>query len=305
MNLLRHSFFLHLASATLAAVAGSAPAFCGGDGDLTKIKALLKDNPDLVFSKDNDPDGDGDLANVRALLKSNPDLVLSKDNSGDTALYYAAAAGYKDVAALLLANGADVNARDNAGQTPLHVAAYRGHNNVVRVLLANKADVNARDNRGETPLHSAAAAAAGHPEDVAESLLANKADVNAKRNDGETPLYEAADWANTGVAKVLLANKADVNAKSNDGSTPLHEAASICPCRGDTVVDTDGAGRITGFHGFVGNSRSRGEDMAELLLANKADVNAKDNKGRTALYWAAKAGHADIVTLLRQHGGRK
>jgi len=45
--------------------------------------------------------------------------------------------------------------------------------------------------------------------------------------------------------------------------------------------------------------------MAELLLANKADVNAKDNKGYTPLYYAADKGHKDVVDLLRQHGGHE
>ena len=43
------------------------------------------------------------------------------------------------------------------------------------------------------------------------------------------------------------------------------------------------------------------KDIAELLLANKADVNAKDNKGLTPLHWAVNVDHAvrkDIVELL-------
>ena len=38
--------------------------------------------------------------------------------------------------------------------------------------------------------------------------------------------------------------------------------------------------------------------MAELLLANKADVNAKDKDGATPLFWAAKKGHKDVAELL-------
>jgi ankyrin repeat protein len=291
------------------------------NGDLQKVEVLLKDNPALVFSRDNDPAGVGDLQKVKVLLKDNPALVFSRDSAGDTALWWAAMAGYKDAAELLLANGADVNAKDSNGQTPLHIAAYRGHKDVARVLLANKADVNARQKDGRTPLHMAAAARSGHPEDVADLLLANRADVNAKNNDGSTPLHMAASNDRSGekysehrgvevwqpgvdVARVLLANRADVNAKNNDGSTPLHVAASLCPCRGDPVFFTSGDGRIEGV-GAQGNARSRGANVAELLLADKADVNARDNNGRTALYWAAKTGHTDIVTLLRQHHGKK
>ena len=38
--------------------------------------------------------------------------------------------------------------------------------------------------------------------------------------------------------------------------------------------------------------------MAELLLANKAEVNAKDNRRWTPLHWAAAQGHKDVAELL-------
>ena len=40
------------------------------------------------------------------------------------------------------------------------------------------------------------------------------------------------------------------------------------------------------------------KDVAELLLANKADVNAKDNDGETPLHMAAFKGHKDVAELL-------
>jgi ankyrin repeat protein len=40
------------------------------------------------------------------------------------------------------------------------------------------------------------------------------------------------------------------------------------------------------------------KDVAELLLANKADVNGRDVKGRTPLAWAAYEGHRDVAELL-------
>jgi ankyrin repeat protein len=40
------------------------------------------------------------------------------------------------------------------------------------------------------------------------------------------------------------------------------------------------------------------KDMTELLLANKADVNARGNDGWTPLHEAAMSGHKDVVELL-------
>jgi len=100
--------------------------------------------------------GAGDLAKVKALLKDNPNLVFSKDNNDETPLHWAASRGHKDVAELLLANKAGVDARDNHGQTPLHAAAIGGHKDLAELLLASKAEVNGKDNAGDTPLHLAA-----------------------------------------------------------------------------------------------------------------------------------------------------
>ena len=40
------------------------------------------------------------------------------------------------------------------------------------------------------------------------------------------------------------------------------------------------------------------KDVAELLLANKADVNARDNTAMTPLHMAAIWGHKDVAELL-------
>jgi len=43
--------------------------------------------------------------------------------------------------------------------------------------------------------------------------------------------------------------------------------------------------------------------MVELLLANKAEVNATNKWGRTPLRNAR--GHEELAALLRQHGGHQ
>ena len=76
----------------------------------------------------------GDLAKVKALLKGNPDLVFSKDEKGVMPLHVAAFVGAKDVVELLLASKADVNAKDNKGHTPLNWASAKGHKDVADLL---------------------------------------------------------------------------------------------------------------------------------------------------------------------------
>ena len=187
-----------LVAVTLVALVWSGLAFCG------EIHVAAKS---------------GDLEKVKALLKANPDLVSSKDDKfGGTPLHLAAATGHKDVAELLLINKADVNAQDNNSNTPLHVAAFYGQKEVLELLLANKANVNAKESDGTTPL--LVAVQHGY-KDMAELLLASKADVNAEDNYGSTPLHAAARHGYKDMAELLLVNKADVNAKSNNGGTPV------------------------------------------------------------------------------------
>ena len=76
----------------------------------------------------------GDLEKVKALLKDNPELVLQKENSGDTPLHWAAFGSHKDVAKLLLANKAEVTAKNSKGETPMHMAADRGYKDVAELL---------------------------------------------------------------------------------------------------------------------------------------------------------------------------
>jgi len=75
----------------------------------------------------------GSLEATKAALKDNPHLVFSKDDSGCTPLHDAD----RDNAELLLAYKADVNAKSPEGWTPLHFAAANGHKDVVEVLLAH------------------------------------------------------------------------------------------------------------------------------------------------------------------------
>jgi ankyrin repeat protein len=171
---------------------------------------------------------DGDLEKVKALLNDNPDFVFSKDhNFGQTPLHWALYCEYRcePVVQLLLAHNAEVNTKDIHGETPLHTAARRSNKALVELLLAHKAEVNAKGNAGQTPLHCALG---WHPddgyepdEDLVRLLLARGAEVNAKDGNGITPLHEAVSKRRKDLVELLLAHKAEVNTKDGRGLTPL------------------------------------------------------------------------------------
>jgi TonB family protein len=189
---LSHSSISLLAIVTLIVLVYSTPALCGGIYDAANT---------------------GDLAMAKALLKDDPVLVYSRNINGRTPLHHAAQNGHKDVAELLLANKAEINAKDNSGYMPLHMAARYNHKDVVELLLAKKADINAKGTAGDTPLH--VAAAEGY-KDIVELLLAGKADVNAKTVVGITPL-DRADWNGRKDVVELLRQSGGVN-----GATGLY-----------------------------------------------------------------------------------
>jgi ankyrin repeat protein len=165
----------------------------------------------------------GDLSKVQALVKANPDLVSSRDSNGLTPLHWAAGMNHADVVEWLLANRTEINAQSSNGSTPLHLAAFNGHKETAEALLAHGAEVNARNNDAWAPLHGTARY--DHAA-VAELLLAHGADVNAATSNGATALHMAAAFGYNDVLEVLLAHQADVNLKESQGSTPLDLAAA-------------------------------------------------------------------------------
>jgi ankyrin repeat protein len=276
LNRFFHSHISGPAIVFLIVLTWSIPAFCGDIHD-----AALR----------------GDLAKVKALLKDHPEIVSSKDDNSLTPLHRAAEYGHKDVVELLLANGADVNAQSRNGWTPLNGAMLRGNHKVAELLRKHggifgetENDSSARPfTRGS--IHDAARKS--DLQKVKMMLKENPELVSNKDKEGRTPLYYAVEMGNKDVAKLLLANNADANATAQRQILTSRE--------GHPFPDIGGSG-MTPLHYAAMSGK---KDVAELLLTNKADVHAKDREGLAPLHAAEAHGHKDIVELLRQHGGHE
>ncbi len=298
-------------------------------GDAVKVEEAITNGAD-VNAKNNEGKtalmwaamfGHADVAEI--LLKHGAN-VNAKDNDGWTALMKAAKYGHADVAEVLLKHGADVNANNNNGKTALMFAAENGHADVAEVLLKHGADVNAEDDDGMTALMFAAGY--GHV-DVAEVLLKHGANVNAKYNDGKTALMNAAENGQADVADVLLKHGADVNAKDKYGKTALmfaeegrhREIISLFRSHGakkskpeppaqkaEPVQETQKTPKPKpqpmSDYDFIELCKSGDAVKVQKAISNGANVNAKDNDGRTTLMYAALNGQADVAEVLLKHG---
>ncbi len=161
---------------------------------------------------------------------------------------------------------------DGKAPPPLIQATKAGNLDAVKSLLDTGADANAARANGLTALHIAAAE---NLLEIARALLAKGADPSAKLEGGITPLHmAAANPAGLEMVGLLLESKAPLEARDSvKQQTPLGAAAAL----GHT-------------------------EIVRALLAAGADVNAKDESGRTALIVTSIGGHLEIVHLLLDKG---
>ena len=112
---------------------------------------------------------------------------------------------------------------------------------------------------------------------VAKLLLEHGANPNIHytADNGPTPLHLAAGQGNVEEARLLLEHGADVNGLEQNGSTPLVYAVS-------------------------GTSK----ELVELLFANGAVVPERPGYWTILQHWALGAGDTNIATLLLAHGAK-
>ncbi len=229
-----------------------------------------------------------------------------KDDTGKTPLLYAANFdNEKLITALAKASPAAVNIPDAAGNTPLIYAAQKGNNRNVKALLANNANPNYRN--PDTGIGALAVAAAEGHEDVIHSLAKYKADLNLPDLQGRAPLAYAAETGKDGTVRALLADGANPNIQDIHGVTPLMRCsakgnsgcASALLRQPDINVETkDTQGKTA----LIYTAYAPTADVTAQLLKKKANINATDNAGNTALSTALVLQNETVANYLIEQG---
>ena len=247
----------------------------------------------------------GDITKVKELLKNDPESVNAKNKYGLTPLHYAALYGNKNVVELLIFNGADIQSKIIDGTTPLHLAVGHGYADIARLLIANGADINSLNDTGDTPLHHAAF---GGDKESTELLLAKGAEINARNKEGRTPLYLAVTRGNKEVIGFLLERGMDLNIHGNGSSGILHGAAScgygplvekMIKKGADIHAKNDEGGTL--LHSAAAGGLS---EIVRILISKGFDINAINNAGRTPVFYAVREGHKEMVELLIAQGAK-
>lgn len=255
---------------------------------------------------------------LRLLLDSGAEIHPRKE-SEISPLFKAAEGGHEDVVSVLLERRADPNWQYKNGQTALFRAAEGGQLKVVANLLQSGADPNVRAKNGQVALHLACLR--GHNA-VVQALLEGGADPDGGRakekssgdRDGRTPLLfiaseKSSKW-NAATVKLLLQKGANPDAKDSTERTPLHWAATNGYIElgrmllagsyqsKPNINATQNRGK-TALHFACLNNR---EDFVDLLISNKAALDPKSDGQWTPLINAADKGHASVVSKLLAAG---
>ena len=297
----------------------------------TRINSAVQAGPPALL----DAIRSGDVQSIRAALRSGAD-PNSRDETGATALMHAVIYASRECVRLLLDRGADVNAANGYGSTALMWGA--GNPTILQLLLNRGAAVNAQASDGTTAL--LVAARYGNAESM-RVLLNRRADPQASSTAREQLLriaysnpdptmlrmLERAGLRLTDVSQLPgpivspnVSQPAVIQRFLALGASP-HEEATTATVTLPALSYAAGQGAAASVallldHGADPNARgSRGltplmmaaatddtAKSAEVLLARHANVDLRDEAGRTALDWALMRGETAVARVLRQAG---
>ena len=310
------------------------------NGHLDVVKLLLEENVDVdgrTLSNSTplmEASYAGRLDIVRCLVENGGD-VNACNNAGNTPLMAACINGHINVVEYLIKRGANMDHQDKQGTTAIQHAAERGHSEIADELVHATEDISSKcgsPNLRVTLIYEASR----DGNDVAlKNLLSQMSEterkmaLETKTQDGDqvtTPLIIASRNGNESTVKMLLRYGTDIEARGTvkagdkfkegccrlcyrqslvaqanqrpsatrnnywgiDGCTPLCAAAAYAPI----------------FAQWTETQYQVSSGILRCLVANGADINARDSSLSTPLMLASLNGRIEVVRCLIDLGAK-
>ncbi|XP_033638209.1 ankyrin repeat and SOCS box protein 3-like [Asterias rubens] len=250
---------------------------------------------------------------VKILLEhiEDEDDLNVKTWEGETALFFAAHTGNKEMIEQLIHHGAKLDICNQSEIYPLHKAVAGNHKECVELLLQKRADVNCTQWNGWSSLHEAAYQGFA---DILCILLKSGAKTDVKDDYGIAPVFTAAQYGHLDCLKLLIKHGSNPNSAASDGATPLyittqenypecveylleHGASAMIPVCTESAV-------LAPIHVAADKSHVR---CLELLIPKSIEIletvtYGKTEQPHTPMHFAAMKGHTEVVRALLKAG---
>ena len=261
-----------------------------------------------------------DLDAILRLLDADPMLVHAHHASPDkhhwSALQFAASIGQLEACRLLVERGAEVYTNPWNTYPPVLQAAWNHHQAVIDYFLNEIPDkANGTNKLG---ISIVMAAREGWTDLVRKHLDADPLSVYQRGWIGESPLHWPAHNGYVEIVEMLLDAGADIEADEVGlyGGKPLHWASEHEPKSVEALLkrganpnsrNLKSDAECHGMTPLIMNATQREDcsEVAELLLAAGAEIDATDAIGRTALTVAVAKGRPRIAEVLRRRGAKE
>ncbi|RSL59840.1 hypothetical protein CEP53_005635 [Fusarium sp. AF-6] len=290
----------------------------------TPITAVLLDsgaNPNTSSRNGNTPllaaAATGHDESVRYLLAKGADPSMTQGQSGYSPMHMAAHKDKPYVLQLLAGSGAPIDLLDKMGETPLLVAAKLGNSQSALRLIKLGADVERVGPDGMSVLSHAVKLG---DMNLVSALLEQGAGLqmaptSSYSDDGDylvpepptTPIHVAAQHARDDILLRLVSAGASLESTIFPGRTPLSVAASHGHLSTVQLLLRLGANAkaLTTHGDTVLFEASANQATLKVLLQQGIDVNHQNDRGATALHYAALRGHMGGVRMLLEKGAKQ
>lgn len=262
---------------------------------------------------------ENNLRKISNFIKRGINVNVTNED-GKTPLILAVEHNHDQAFKQLINAGADVNLKDNYGKTALMYAIKENLNNLIKILIDKGALLDIQDNEGRTAL-MLLGRKKNASIDIAELFINNGADLNLVDEDGYDALLYAAGGDNIDLVQYFLNIGADFDASKNDCYSLLRLAVdhNLFEIAKKLLEQGQSPNSPPESETLLMQAASEGQfDMVKILIDYGADVNAKTRElfgtigdrevgrwgGETALMFAEKNGHTEIVKLLKKAGAK-